>query len=408
MRVSSVARRRVLDACMDARGQVLPIAAICMTVLLSFLALSVDVGLMFYQSRSVQTAADSAAVAGAEEIRYRDVTSAAKADASINGFTDGIKGVSVTVNNPPQSGPNASNSNYVEVIITAKPTTFFMRLLGPGTMTVGARAVATMGGQTQTCFDELATTGTNFNLSNGAQVDVSGCALYGNSSSSNAMSDVGGAYLCSTSLNLSGSDVMNNGGSKCSSMTVNTGAPPLSDPLAYLTPPSAGTVNAANSYSYGTHTLTPGTYNGLSFGGGGTDTLSPGVYYIQNGVFSVNGGATLNGTGVTIYLDKTSSLSIGNGVNINLTAPTSGVWNGILFYQDRANATAESIEGGATLSLQGILYFPSASLTFENGTSTNVYATIISQTVTFAGGTKVQNYALVNSSTPISAARVVE
>jgi hypothetical protein len=36
----------------------------------------------------------------------------------LDGFTDGKKNVTVTVNNPPLSGAYAGNANYVEVIIS--------------------------------------------------------------------------------------------------------------------------------------------------------------------------------------------------------------------------------------------------------------------------------------------------
>jgi Flp pilus assembly protein TadG len=45
-----------------------------MPLLLGFVALAVDVGLMFRAEREMQTAADSGAIAGAEELNYGDVS----------------------------------------------------------------------------------------------------------------------------------------------------------------------------------------------------------------------------------------------------------------------------------------------------------------------------------------------
>src|SRR6202042_1688794 len=92
-----------------------------------------------------QTAADSAAMAGAEELNYGDLVAAGKADAASNGYTDGTSSVTVTINNPPTSGPNASNAGYVEAIVSKPEPTFFLRVLGVATMTVSTRAVAYEG-----------------------------------------------------------------------------------------------------------------------------------------------------------------------------------------------------------------------------------------------------------------------
>src|SRR6267143_3238612 len=97
-------------------GQTLIFVALGMVMLGAILGLAVDLGYMRYVKRRLQTAADSAAIAGAAEINYGDWQAAAKADAASNGFTDGSNGVTVTVNKPPASGPHQGLSGYVEVL----------------------------------------------------------------------------------------------------------------------------------------------------------------------------------------------------------------------------------------------------------------------------------------------------
>lgn len=396
----------------DDSGQALVIGALCISLLLCFVALSVDVGLLFAQQQSLQTAADSAAITGAAETNYGDVTSAAKADAAKNGFTDGVNNVTVTVNSPPASGPNANATGFVEVIISKQQHTWFMGLGGKSSITVAARSVATLA-PAQNCMYALNSTGTDLNFSNGANIDLSGCNIYGASSSLTDFSASGGAKVTAANiLAVGGSSI--SGGAKVSP-TPTTGVTPVSDPLAYLSPPSFSTSScvADPNIGWGTHTIGPSTsggticYNGLSVGGGGTLTLNPGLYII-NGVLNFGGGATITGTGVTFYLPPGASLSIGNGANETLAAPTSGTYNGILFYQDRSNTTTEDLEGGSNSSFQGILYFPKANFTFENGTSTTTYASILAGSLTFKGGTKVQNYAQKNRRSPLNSARMVE
>ena len=84
---------------------------------IGFAGLGVDMAISpRHEKRLQQTAADSAAIAAAAELPYGSagVAAAAKHDSASNGFTDGGTGcpgavgcVTVTVNNPPVSGPNA-------------------------------------------------------------------------------------------------------------------------------------------------------------------------------------------------------------------------------------------------------------------------------------------------------------
>ena len=57
--------RNPMRALKEERGQMLVLVALSMTVLLGFLALAIDVGLLFRAKRNLQVAADAAAVAGA-------------------------------------------------------------------------------------------------------------------------------------------------------------------------------------------------------------------------------------------------------------------------------------------------------------------------------------------------------
>src|SRR5579885_2109587 len=127
------------------RGQVVPIVALALFVLFGAAAMAVDVGYLRYMQRIEQNAADSAAIAGANEIPYNDVTTAAKADAASNGFTDDGTNVIVTVNNPPSSGSYSGNTSAVEVIVKAKHAMFFEKIFGTSSSWVSARSVAIFG-----------------------------------------------------------------------------------------------------------------------------------------------------------------------------------------------------------------------------------------------------------------------
>src|ERR1051325_8380390 len=69
-------------------GQVLVGAAVALVVLCGFAGLAIDMGALRYQKRVQQTAADSAAIAGASNLTYTGYQTAAQAAAAQNGFTD--------------------------------------------------------------------------------------------------------------------------------------------------------------------------------------------------------------------------------------------------------------------------------------------------------------------------------
>jgi len=65
------------------------------------------------------------------------------------------------------------------------------------------------------------------------------------------------------------------------------------------------------------------------------------------------------------------------GATVALTAPSSGDYQGILFFQDRADTTAATLVGGTDQAMNGALYFPAAALSYTGGSSTVATATTI-------------------------------
>ncbi|MBL4691756.1 MAG: hypothetical protein JKY92_00300 [Magnetovibrio sp.] len=124
---------------------------------------------------------------------------------------------------------------------------------------------------------------------------------------------------------------------------------------------------------------------------------------MDSGDFNMTGG-NLSGTGVTIIMSSSTSPAnntgemkiTGNGT-VTLTAPTSGTYSGILFYQDRNVSGAPNARhlftGGSTAELSGVLYAPSYNIDFAGGneTSGNGCMMIIAQEVSFTGDTDITN-----------------
>src|SRR5689334_10712338 len=164
-------------------GQTLVMAALMLPVLLGFAALAVDVGYMFDYRKQMQTAADSAAIAGAiadgSGANAFAVEAAAISSAAQNGFVNGTNGVTVTVCQPPDLGCSTTytytaSDAAVKVAITQAQSTFFAKALTTLTsMNVGASAVASMGGDSGTSFIILRDTCDNsMTVSGGSQITI--------------------------------------------------------------------------------------------------------------------------------------------------------------------------------------------------------------------------------------------
>ncbi|HZP23756.1 MAG TPA: Tad domain-containing protein [Terriglobales bacterium] len=375
---AGIARRQPREA-----GQVAALLAVSMTVLLLMAGLGVDVGYLRYQKEQMQKAADAAAIAGAIALGYNGaVTAAARADASANGFTHNSNGVTVTVNNPPVSGPFAGNHGYVEVIVAQPRPTFFMRVGGFGSVNVSARAVSSTVQKATACIFALDPTDSGSFLIDGNVTIYSTCGILVNSSDSSAILKNG----ASGSVTASYIGVVGGYSGSGFTPTPTTGIAHFSDPLAGIPQPTpaSGCLSAPSKGG----TLQPGTYcNGLTFHGNGTYTFQPGLYTIEGG-WTVSGAITMSGTGVTFFLTKDSSgnyngISMHGNETASFSAPTDGSNGGVpgvLFFQDRSlpvGSATSTFGGTAGNGYIGSLYFPTTTLQYKGNPSVQTTQTII-------------------------------
>ena len=101
-------------------GQAIVLIAITMLAMLMIVGLAIDAGQVYSARRAMQEAADAAAYAGSVTL-YQGGTqtqafNAATADATTNGFTNGVGGTAITVQQPTTAPYDTSQ--YVEVIIS--------------------------------------------------------------------------------------------------------------------------------------------------------------------------------------------------------------------------------------------------------------------------------------------------
>jgi Putative Flp pilus-assembly TadE/G-like len=387
--------------------------AVVSAVLMECIGLAIDAGYLQLVKTRVQGAADASAVGGAQEIKSNgsaNVVSAARADAALNGFTNGSSSVTVTVNNPPLTGSYTGDSTAVEVLVSQHVSPVFMSLLGFTSMAVNARSVAHQGsGNGGGCLFTLdPSSSASFSLSGGVQLSTQ-CGVQVNSTSATAMSVSGGTSLTAPSISVAGGYSLS-GGSSINPLPT-TGVPAVADPLANVPAPSVGACNYTNySVSGGaTKTLSPGVYcNGISVSGGSDVTFNPGVYILKGGGLQLSGGCTATGAGVTFFNTAGggygyTGINFSGGTHEVLSAPTTGSLAGILFFQDRsiASPATTSFSGGASAILNGTLYFPTSTLSYSGGTGT-AYTILISKKISFSGGAMLHNdYSSLPGGSPI-------
>jgi hypothetical protein len=414
-------------------GQALIIMALALPMIFGMAGLAVDVGYLLVMQRLAQSAADSGAVAGAMALNYGNVTQGAQAATALAGFSNGAGGVAINVNNPPLNGPHAANAQYVEVIVTQNNPTFLLKMIGIRSTNVAARAVAYLGtGTAPGCLYLLSPSGTGINITGSGTISAAnGCGITVDSNSSSAINLTGSGSITASSIGIVGGDSIT--GSASITPNPATGIVPVNDPLAYLTPPAVGTcANAAlNITGSGTSTVTPGTncynvsvtgsntvtfnpgeYSAISITGSATVTFTPGVYVIAKGGLSLTGSGSVTGSGVTFYLGPNAgSLTSTGSSNFNLVAPTSGTYQGILFYQDKGDTSNASFTGSTTDVFQGTLYFPTAGIQWTGSGNAAAYTIIVAQSLTLTGSTTLNlhsNYNGLSGGSPIKNPVLVE
>ncbi len=419
----------------DHSGGVAVLTALSLTALLGVAGLATEASSWYVTKRNMQGAADAAAFSADTALKngasLTELTAAAKAVAAQYGFVDGTNSVTVTVNNPPQSGSYKNQANAVEVIIAQPQTLLLSSLALSAAPTISTRAVANENGSggngpsacTGSCgCVEALDKGNAIDVtdSGNTNVTLNNCSLYVNSDSADALNVSGTASINAYQVDIVGNYQTSGGGSITTTQSggILTGQSPAADPYANVNIPSYSGCNqthyslsgAGTNVTINANGSTPYVFcNGVSLSGNSTLNLGPGTYIIDRGSFSISGNSTIectacsptNGTGLTIILTSSTgsgyaTVSISGGSNVNLTAPGSGNLAGLAFFQDRnaPSSGTDSFSGGTTQNIYGSIYFPKQNVSFSGGTNTggsNQCTRLIAYTITFSGNANMAN-----------------
>jgi hypothetical protein len=393
------------------RGQILPFVAVCLAALMGFAGFAVDLGYIQYQQRQQQSAADAAAIAGAQALISNNACpdqsaaqASAYADSASNGFANDTHGVTVSVINPPASGPFSTDNCAVQVNVSSPHTTWFANALGINNagVTTTATAVVESFEAGVGCLDIL-----DGNLdATGITVTSSKCgvAVNGNINTtggsitadyvgySGSLNDTGTGFdeapatkmlpVPNPCANITGCNYLTNNApatpaptSSCASLTV-TGKSDYEIPAGcYNSISLTGTtaIMESGTWDVGTINLTgggitmePGDFGAISTTGVPI-VLEPGLYYFNGSVS--NTGGSITGTGVTIYQASGGFNSTGpdDSLSACTTSCTGGAVSGVLYFQPPSNTTASAFTGTSTTAYSGLIYAPSAPVDMTGG-----------------------------------------
>ena len=425
----------------DEKGQTLVFTALLGCCLMGFMALAIDIGVLFRAQRRLQIAADAAAIAAAITDYYSQTltctgTPAGSAGTSLkcaaanaaahNGVTDATQ---LTVNNPPAAGSHGG-AEYIEVTIRQPNPTLFMATFNAlmprgssnsNSMTVAARAVGGIVPSELCAYALDKTAKGSVEVQGAAKIHMPGCVLQIDSQNSQALCTTGGATIDDQAgIRIVGGQSPS-GPCNGTQTNASTGGNYVGDPFAGLANPvcnSSGpnvnvvtattitsstpllsyveTVGTAPNQTSATVTCFSGT--NVTIANGTTLGTSGG-----NNIFVFENGLQMGSTGGTtkITINGTIELAGGNytqqNASLSLTAPTSGTYNAIAFWVPYANTSVtcdssinsfkgDSASGGClqiqfgsggTSSLDGMIYAPGDQVYLQDNGGSALVTTII-------------------------------
>lgn len=326
--------------CRDEAGNTVGIFGIAVPVVLGVAGMTVDYSSAARERGRLQAAADSSATGGAKEFQMvqanvEKVTAVAKSYA-LSQVQDAT--VDVVVD---------AKELTVRVTLAKDVQGSFGKALGWGDTHVKASATARMTNGLPLCLLALEPKEKGaITLQKNARLTAPACVVNSNSKSSQGLVSMDDAVLqagliCSAGGKLKTKDTNYAPDPK-------TDCPVMPDPLAGRQAPTNLTCTVTGKIVDATYeTLAPGVYcGGLKITNGAVVTLSAGNFVVKDGPLLVDGGATLKGDGVSIYMKGTgANFTFATDSTINLTASKSGPLAGILIYDDPTGTDAPELSG---------------------------------------------------------------
>ncbi len=370
------------DLTSNTRGNVALITGLALAAIVAIGGAVLDLSSQLNARQSAQDAMDTAVLAGA-------AASASNAQTVANAaFYENIS-PQITVSTPQYSSASSSSSGKTISTFTGTTTgqipAEFARLFGVSNLAINVTSTAVTTQGASPCIYVLDPSSSQSLLVNsGANVQAPNCQIDVASAGNPAAIFNSGSTLNFDQVCVQGTQVIQN---STTVPNLKTGCATSADPYAGTLPtPSSSSCTYSNlNYSTALVALSPGVYCGwFNFNNSSsTVTFAPGVYVIKGGGWNVNGG-TWSGSGVTFYFADTSKIQFNSGISATLSAPTSGTYANLLFYEASGLAKSAFIFNDSVANkLTGIIYLPSRNVTFnaKSGVSSDSLTLVVWQLI---------------------------
>jgi Flp pilus assembly protein TadG len=393
----------------DKRGNALLIAGAALPLIIGSAGLATDTIQWALWKRQLQRAADSAALAGVyarvQANANQTATQAVNVDLTDNNHTN----ITLMTGYPEVTFPtNAGWTNGVRVRLAIQQNLGFSSLFlsSPPVIITDATAATIRTGKY--CVVSLEPTSATGITATGNGTLNLGCGMITNSTSLTAAIATGSSDVTASPIaavgNISDSDNWND--AELLPFTVKQ-----EDPYENLNPPTfTGCQGNSNRLRVQTNDapVDRSSDSGVvcvdSMDLDGTIELGSATYVVDGGNVRIGANANVSCTGCTIILTSSSGgspvtigdVDINGGARINMTAPTSGTYEDILFYQDRrassSSSTVNKINGNTGSTFSGALYFPNQQLQVNGTAGLNfTCAEFVARRVEFAGNGSITN-----------------
>lgn len=397
-------------------GQALVIIALAFMGLLAMVGLAVDGGYSYADRRQAQNAADTSAMAAAlaysndPTISDSDIFNLVLGSTTTNGYNNVTPRSEVEVTKLAATGECDPyiTGYYFHVDITSQVPTFFSGVVGVNNLTnhVSARSLscpphpAPPGlGNAITALDPTACPG--FKVIGNSEIIIESTTNQGifvNSSCNEginstqvALSAGGHGTVSSPSVNVVGGVY---GVDIFAPTVVNTGVEPLH--LGFSWPEftsaicgstvTATTVGGVTTYTPGIYPGTNSSWSNKKFPPHTNAVLQPGVYCLDK-TLEILANQIMNGSGVTI-VQRDGDIILRGGNGVNLSAPTSGPYKGLLVFIPQVNADGQLIvNGNAQLVIDGSMIAPWSRAELNGGGTVDapLETQVIADTFQFSG-----------------------
>ncbi|MCS7192519.1 MAG: pilus assembly protein TadG-related protein [Armatimonadetes bacterium] len=382
------------------QGASMILTALVMFALLATAALAIDWGVIYFVRSQLKNFVDASALAGAQELPNHASARQKATETYARNYGENFRiapptpSIITCPSNDPDLQPTticyrigddtvhvttpyqrvgdpSPSQNLINVKACRVVSLFFARVFGVGQIRVCAKATA-IGSRSAIARGLVVLDpdgGRALFLEGNARMVVSNGSIHVNSRASDALYAQGSPSVSASQIFVVGN--YQTQGNASVTPTPLTGQAPVPDPLASLPPPSTSGLPVFPGQTIGGNssaTLQPGVYTGpIRVEGDARVILQPGIYILRGG-FLISGNGRVKGDGVLLYNESGQIQVQGNGT-LQLSPPTSGVYEGITIFQPATNTQPLWFSGNGNLDISGTIYAPNALVHFEGNSN---------------------------------------